>query len=127
MGFWIFMLCMNLLVPAVMLFAGKHFSATPPGKINNVYGYRTKRSKQNQETWEFAHRTFGVLWQRLGWAVLAVSVGVMLPVMGRGTETVSMVGTALCLVQCVVLVASIWPVERALAREFDENGRRRQK
>ena len=26
----------------------------PPSKINNIYGYRTKRSKQSQEAWKYA-------------------------------------------------------------------------
>ncbi|MCI2228572.1 SdpI family protein [Polaribacter sp. MSW13] len=30
----------------------------PPKKINNIYGYRTNRSMQNQTIWDFANTTF---------------------------------------------------------------------
>ncbi|QYJ69049.1 SdpI family protein [Flavobacterium litorale] len=39
-----------LLVTAILM----HFF--PPKKINDLYGYRSKRSKQSQENWDFAQK-----------------------------------------------------------------------
>ena len=119
MGFWIFMFCSDLLVPVVMLAGSWWFLKKPPRQINRFYGYRTMRSMRNQDTWDFAHRCCGALWQRLGWAVLVVSAGVMLPLMGKGDGVISAVGLILCIAQCVVLMVSVCLVERAMAREFD--------
>jgi len=55
MGFWLFMLINNLIVPAIMIGIGRIFVSHPPKKINGIYGYRTKRSMKNNETWRFAH------------------------------------------------------------------------
>ena len=33
-----------------------------PKEINYVYGYRTKRSMMNEETWRFANQYFGKAW-----------------------------------------------------------------
>lgn len=34
----------------------------PPKNINGLIGYRTKRSMQNQESWDFAQRYAGKVW-----------------------------------------------------------------
>lgn len=51
MGFWIFMFCCDLLIPLVMIFAGRMMQYHPPREINFVLGYRTARSMKNRETW----------------------------------------------------------------------------
>ncbi len=40
MGFWIYMLAMGLLFPAIMLVMGKVFMKSAPKEINYIYGYR---------------------------------------------------------------------------------------
>ena len=56
MGFWCFMLAMDLIIPLSMIFLGKYFSKRAPKEINMLFGYRTTRSTKNQDTWQFAHR-----------------------------------------------------------------------
>ena len=41
MGFWIFMLIMDLLIPFTMIGFGKMFLKKAPDQINYVFGYRT--------------------------------------------------------------------------------------
>ena len=55
MGFWIFMLIMDLLIPFTMIGFGKMFLKKAPDQINYVFGYRTSMSMKNQDTWVFAH------------------------------------------------------------------------
>ena len=43
MGFWLFMLAMGLLFPAIMIMFGAVFAKTAPKKINYIFGYRTAR------------------------------------------------------------------------------------
>jgi len=59
MGFRIFMLIVVLLIPLTMLFFGWLLFRRTPKEINYVYGYRTKRSMMNEETWRFANQYFG--------------------------------------------------------------------
>ena len=125
MAFWVFMLVCDLLVPVIMVVFGWVFQNRPPKTINGLYGYRTARSMKNGDTWRFAHACCGRLWWRLGWLVLVLTAAVMLAVLGGDIQRVSIVGGIVCGVQCVVLVATIFPVERALRREFDEFGRRK--
>ena len=125
MAFWLFFTAMDLLIPGIMVGIGTRFLKHPPGTINAWYGYRTARSMKNQETWDFAHETCGKLWVRLGKlsflpALLAAGL-----TFGRGIETVSVASIVVVTVQTLVLIGSIFPVERALKRNFDDFGRKR--
>lgn len=76
MGFWIYMMVMNLLIPLIMIVFGMRFIKKPPEKINYIYGYRTSMSMKNQETWDFAHRYCGKLWLILGWFMIILSFAI---------------------------------------------------
>lgn len=114
----------NLMLPVLMIIIGRVFEKNPPKTINGVYGYRTAMSRKNQDTWDFAHKYCGKLWWKTGWIMLVVSVAAMLPVLGKGDDTVGFWGGALCMIECIVLVAAIIPVEKALKKNFDKDGNR---
>jgi len=125
MGFWIFMLIMVLLIPLTMLGFGRLFMKRAPKDINFVFGYRTEMSMKNRETWEFAHNHCGKLWILIGLIMLPVSAGFMFLALGKGADTVGTLGGWLCMAQCAVLVFSIIPTERALKKNFDSSGNRK--
>ena len=126
MGFWIFMTCCTLLIPVIMVCTGAALRRGKFSTINPVSGYRTRRSMQNQQTWDYAQRECGRLWQRWGWGELIVTVVLMLLFLGEKTESVGIFGGVLCLLQIVPLLVSIFVVEKKLQAAFDENGVRRQ-
>lgn len=125
MGYWVFMVTMEMLIPAVMIGFGTLFIKRSPKDINMFFGYRTLMSMKNKETWVFAHHTCGKLWRVMGWIVFAVSVIVMLCIIGKDIKTIGIVGGVLNGVQVAVLIASIFPVEIALRRTFDKYGNRK--
>lgn len=125
MGFWLFCTVSCLLVPAVMLYFGWRFLKKPPKHINSFYGYRTSRSMKNQQTWDFAHKVCGKLWFRWGLVLLPLSLLAMLLVLGKDTEEQGVWLMGVTVIQVVVLLGSIVPVERALKRNFDQFGRKR--
>lgn len=138
MFFWFLMLFFTLLMPGVMVLFGFLWKNHPPKDINGLYGYRTAMSCKNQETWELAHQTAGKLWRGWGLATLAVSaVGFPLgslalagwepAALGRAeyADPVGYLSLVFVAVQMAVLVGSIFPVERALKRAFDQEGNRR--
>ena len=125
MGFWFFMLAMNLIIPLSMIFLGKYFSKRAPGQINMLFGYRTTRSMKNQDTWQFAHRHFGKTWYVCGLVLTPLSVLGMLLVLGKDENAVGIAGTVLCTIQLLPLLLPIIPTERALRKTFDKDGNRR--
>ena len=125
MGFWLFMLAMNLIIPLSMLLLGKRFMKSAPGQINMLFGYRTTRPMKNQDTWQFAHRQFGTLWFRSGLALLPLTIAAMLLLLGKNEHTVRSAGGLICMVQLPVMLYAIFPTERALKKMFDEDGNRK--
>ena len=123
--FWIFVLAFDLLIPLLMLGFGRSFMKHPPTEINPGYGYRTTMSSKNQDTWDFAQKYMGELWYRAGrWLLIPSAVPLVL-VLGRDVGAVGMAGLAVCGVQLVVMLGTILVVERALKKNFDQNGKRR--
>ncbi|MBQ3150012.1 MAG: SdpI family protein [Clostridia bacterium] len=125
MGFWIFMLLNGLLFPAIMLVMGKLFTKSAPKEINYIFGYRTEMSMKNRDTWEFAHTFIGKLWYRLGWILIPVTVIPMLFVIGGTKGLIGTVGGVVCVADLAVLIAGIFPTERALKKNFDKDGNRK--
>ena len=124
-GFWIFMLIMDLLVPFTMIGWGKLFLDKAPQNINYAFGYRTTMSMKNQDTWQFAHKYCGKLWFRGGLILVPVSLIPLLFVLGREMKSVAAVGTVVCFAQIVPFAGSIIPTEIALKKVFDKNGKRK--
>ena len=122
MGFWIFMLCMDLIIPFTMIGFGKLFLSNAPGEINFAFGYRTSMSMKNKDTWEFAHMFCGKLWFRCGLVLLPVSIIPLIFVFNQSDNTIGIVSGVVCVIQLVLLIGSIFPTEAALKKMFDENG-----
>lgn len=127
LAMWVLMLAFNLIVPVVMILLGRLFETNPPHEINATFGYRTSRSMKSQDAWDFAQRYTGALWRKAGWvmlplAALAQALTLLCPAMDAMCLW-SLIPTAL---EVAALVATIFPVERALKKRFDENGVRRQ-
>ena len=115
-----------LLVPLTMLLSGRWQDKYPPKEINGLLGYRTKRSRKSADAWNFAQHFCGKLWVKIGIVLFPVTLLAMLPFLKSGIDAVSIAALVVSAAQILVMVASIWPVERALRRNFDENGVRKQ-
>jgi len=127
MGFWIFMVVTDMLIPAVMIGFGYKFLRKPPKNINPVFGYRTPMSMKNMDTWKFAHKYIGRLWYLIGCAMVPLTFLALFTVIGKDTDTVGTVGAVVCLVQMIPLLGCIVPTEKALKKNFDSEGKCREK
>ena len=125
MGFWIYMLIMDLLLPFTMIGFGKYFSKTAPKSINTVFGYRTSMSMKNKDTWDFAHKYCGKIWFISGWIMLPLSVAGMMLVVGGSESIVGTVGAVLCGIKIIPIMVSIILTEKALNKTFDKKGNKR--
>ena len=125
MWFWWFMLIFDLMIPGIQMFAGWMMWKHCPAKINNVYGYRTRRSKKNMDTWTFAHDHCGRLWWKVGLVMLPLTAVAHVPVYGASEDAIGNACLVICVIQMLVLIGSIFPTEWALKRTFNEDGTRR--
>ncbi len=117
---WFYMVTL-LLCPLVMVGFGALFYKKPPKTINSLYGYRTSRSMKNEQTWAFAHRYIGKLWLWLG-AVLGLCTLALFFVFPTEEQAAGIFLLCWLGVELIVLIAPIFPTERALKRHFDKDG-----
>ena len=122
---FVLILISSLLIPAIMLAFGRYFQKRAPKNINYVFGYRTRRSMQNEKTWQFAHEMIGKLWSRLGWLSLVATVPLFF-FTNASDDTIGNVGSIIMIAQTFLIILSIIPVERALKKRFDDDGNERQ-
>ena len=125
MGIWFMMLGFNLLIPVIMLIAGKLFRTNAPKHINGIIGYRTAMSMKNEDTWVFAHKYAGSFYWKWGWLVLVFAIIFMLFILGQSVEIVSTAGCILMFLQLIPLIAVIPHTEKALHNTFDKDGKRK--
>lgn len=124
---WIIILLFvcNLLIPLLMAVVGSIWEKHPVREINGAIGYRTARSMKNQETWDFAQHYMGKVWKKVGIGLLIPSVVINIAGCFWGEKIFSIITAILEMIQVIVLLGAIIPVEHALKKNFDENGRRR--
>ena len=109
-------------MPLLMIIAGYMMYKHPPKEINGVIGYRTTRSRKNIDTWKFAHDYCGRLWFKAGFALLIPTIIAQIPFVKSSDSTIGWVTIVIEMIQLVVLIGSIFPVEKALKENFDDNG-----
>ena len=107
MWFWITMFVCNLLIPVIMIVGGYMMYKHTPKSINGIYGYRTKRSMKNMDTWKFAHDRCGHLWWKVGWFIFFPTIIVQMP-FTRCSE--NMIGIVTLLIEGIQILALIIPV-----------------
>lgn len=115
----------SLIVPIIMLIYGFIFKNSGPKDINGNYGYRTAMSMKNKDTWDFAHVYSARLWRFLGIVLFIFSVIIITWACSLKDDTPGVVLILLITIQTIALVISIYPVEKALKKNFDSNGHRR--
>ena len=125
MGFYCFMFVCNMIVPLLMIIAGILMYKKPPKNINGIIGYRTSMSKKNMNTWKFAHEYCGRLWIVIGIALSVVAAVAQIPFAECNDAVIGNMSVVLELVEIAVMIGSIFRVEKALKKKFDNDGNER--
>ena len=125
MAYGYLMLLVILILPLLMVGFGLLLMKNPPKQINSFYGYRTKRSMKNQDTWDFAHLYFGKLWLVCGLVSIPAFLIPICLVLGKSEQVISMTSLIVLGLQVILLFATIIATERALKNNFDKFGRPR--
>lgn len=125
MWFWWFMFVCNIVYSLTMILEGRYMWKHYPKNISLVAGYRTRRSSMNMDTWKFANEHCGKRYWKIGWIMLIPTIIVQIPFYGKGDDVVGYLGLAICIIECTILVVSLFPTEKALKNTFHEDGSRK--
>ena len=109
---WALGYCTFMLILAFILYK------FPPKKINYIYGYRSKRSMKNDETWKAANTYAGLLMLRLCIYCFFVPAFcyVFLPEYNLLITII---------VNTLLVISILYYTEKYLKKHFDENGNRK--
>lgn len=120
MGFWVFMTVCVLLIPLMMIGTGfAYVKGKYPKKINSIYGYRTKLSRKNQNTWEFAQKLFGKVFFIAGLVILLLSIVPMLFVTGKDISICANVGGITTAAQILIMLLTVPIVENRIKKNLE--------
>lgn len=112
------MIIINLAIGPLLLILSLIFKAFPPKDINWIYGYRTKRSMRSQETWEASNQYSADLMMWVG--IITTIAQVILYYLFEPATAVLVA----CGIMCILLVSTLFVVERYLKENFDSEGKR---
>lgn len=119
MKFWIFMFIVTLLIPTSLLLT---WYICPKIKtINNVSGYRTKRSMQNQDTWDFSQKYCSKISLYMFFPSLILAIVIMPTVISKPVDVIGWIGLGITMIQMVSFIVIIISTEKALKKSFDES------
>ena len=119
MGTRIVLAVCAIFVPALVLLFGILLRKCPPA-VNGLFGYRTKRSMQNAQTWDFAQAYLAKLWIPLGAVTAAASAVVVVLFWKSEIDAFGKAVEVLTYAQIAVMLLTIPLTEHALKKKFDE-------
>ena len=102
------------LIGPIFLITGIIILIFPPKNINSFYGYRTTKSRENQESWNFAQTYFAKEVIKVGVILLLSSTLGLVFNLNDTYET--SIGLTLILAAVIILIRR---VENALTAKFD--------
>lgn len=119
----IFYAIFTLFIPLLMIFCGILMKKYHSDEPNSAMGYRTKRSMKNNDTWKFANEFAGRLWIKAGIILAVISALVDFSYFYVKENYGVYVMLSAVILQSVMMVLTICPVEKALKSNFDDNGK----
>ncbi len=117
-----------MVIPVTLFILGIFFTVKPVTKINNLAGHRTKYSKLNQQTWDYAQRRMAKTYLIIGamYTIVSAIVNIILFKYGIKVNKLWFAVGVIVLVQCTAPLIEYVLVENGLKRKFDQNGNMRQ-
>ncbi|WP_421765086.1 SdpI family protein [Ekhidna sp.] len=112
------MIIVNLAIGPLLLILSLLFKVFPPKKINWAYGYRTKRSMKSQEAWEASNRYSADL---MMWVAIITTVSQVILYYLFEPATALLIA---CVIMSLLLVSTLFVVERFLKENFDSEGKK---
>lgn len=119
MKFWIFMFIVTLLIPTSLLLT---WYLCPKIKtINNVSGYRTKQSMQNQNAWDFAQKYCSKISLYMFFPSFILAIVIMPTVISKPVDVIGWMGLGITMIQMISFIVIIISTEKALKKSFYES------
>lgn len=106
-----------VVIPVTSIITGYIMMKRPPKEINNVVGYRTRRSKSSKEAWDFANVFCGR--NTLIFGIVSLIAAIVLYLVLANEDNGLKLSLLIMAIQCVLMVIVMAvPTELALKKKF---------
>ena len=122
MEFWWFIFISDLIIPITLFVAGLVMWKRPAKQINRIMGYRSARSMQNMDTWKFAQTYCGKRCWEIGLILAIPTIIAHIPFYRSPETTLETLSLTLLCIQIVIVLVPVFLTERALRKNFHEDG-----
>lgn len=90
--------------------------------INNAGGYRSKRSMQNQDTWDFAQKYCSKISFYMFFLSLILAIAIMPTVSSKPIDRIGWIGLGIIMIQMMSVIVIMISTKKALKKTFDKSG-----
>jgi hypothetical protein len=122
---FVFSLIISLLLPGILIGLGLFWAKHAPKKVDYVIGYKTTMAQKNDNTWAFAQKYWAKQCLYFGLPLPIPSVLVLFLFRNGNSDTIGNVLIIIVAVQLLAFFLTIIPTERALHKNFEENGKKK--
>ena len=119
---WYFLFICTLLISFMQILFGYLMWKKTPQKINYTYGYRTKKSMKNIDTWNYANKLSGKIMFVMGLIITIPTTIVEVIYYGSEGKTLTIAFFAIIGIQLILMLLMIPIVEYSLNKKFDKDG-----
>lgn len=118
-----FLFVCSMLIPMTMIIIGFIMWKKPPKKINNMHGYRTKRSMVNSKTWEFANSYVGKLRFYIGLIIFFLTLILDIMLYKKYITNIDRTILICVIIQMILMIIPTIITEKKLSKIFTEDGK----
>ncbi len=112
-----------LVIPACATVLGYVCWRCPPKGPTWAFGFRSRRARASDESWQFAQALAGRIWFCLGLVLLVVALSVAMGLRGETIEADFRTAMICIVVEVVCILLSLVPTQVLLLRRFSRFGR----
>ena len=119
---WYFLFICLFLIPISLILFGYLMWKKTPQEINYAYGYRTKKSMKNIDTWNYANKLCGKIMFVMGLIITIPTTIVGVLYFGCEGKTLTITFFTTVGIQLILWLSMIPFVEYSLNKKFDKDG-----
>ena len=120
---WYLLFIFTLLTPISLIIFGYLMWKKTPQEINYTYGYRTKKSMKNIDTWKYANKLCGKIMFVMGLIITIPTTIIGVLYYGKELEIFSIAVLIIVGIQLILMLLMIPFVEYSLNKKFDKDGK----
>lgn len=117
---WILFFISIIIVDLAIIVSGYLMEHHVPKDRFGSMGYRTKRSRDSEEAWQYANKLAGRIYFIYGIIISAISIISMIMIKPKSDSVIFGAGMGILIGICVIIIFPVFFIEKKLKEKFDK-------